>query len=90
MQHCLARDPYNFQTHLNLGSLLRTQKRWAEARQHLEFVRRYFPDSDVGTYTLLFEVDNALGDPRAAAEAVRFGLRVFPGNSDLQRLTLIH
>jgi spermidine synthase len=90
MQDCLARDPYNFQTHLNLGSLLRTQKRWAEARQHLEFVRRYFPDSDVGTYTLLFEVDNALGDPRAAADAVRFGLRMFPGNSDLQRLTLIH
>jgi len=90
MEDCLARDPYNFQTHLNLGSLLRTQKRWAEARLHLEFVRRYFPDSDVGTYTLLFEVDNALGDPRAAAEAVRFGLRMFPGNSDLQRLTLIH
>jgi tetratricopeptide (TPR) repeat protein len=90
MEDCLARDPYNFQTHLNLGSLLRTQKKWAEARHHLEFVRRYFPDSDVGTYTLLFEVDNALGDPRAAADAVRFGLRMFPGNSDLQRLTLIH
>jgi spermidine synthase len=90
MQDCLARDPYNFQTRLNLGSLLRTQKKWAEARQHLEFVRRYFPDSDVGTYTLLFEVDNALDDPRAAADAVRFGLRMFPGNSDLQRLNLIH
>ena len=90
MQDCLASDPYNFQTHLNLGSLLVRQKKWAEARQHLEFVRRYFPDSDVGTYTLLFEADNALGDPRAAADAVRFGLRMFPGNSDLRRLTLIH
>ena len=90
MQDCLALDSYNFQTHLNLGSLLLTQKKWAEARQHLEFVRRYFPDSDVGTYTLLFQADNALGDPRAAAEAVRFGLRMFPGNSDLQRLLLIH
>ena len=90
MQDCLSLDPYNFQTHLNLGSLFLTQKKWPEARKHLEFVRRYFPDSDVGTYTLLFEVDNALGDPRAAAEAVRFGLRMFPGNSDLQRLTLIH
>jgi len=90
MQDCLARDPYNFQTQLNLGALLRQQNMWAEARQHLEFVRRYFPDSDAGTYTLLFEVDKALGDPRAASDAVRFGLRMFPDNSDLQRLTLIH
>jgi spermidine synthase len=90
MQDCLARDPYNFQTQLNLGALLRQKKMWAEARQHLEFVRRYFPDSDAGTYTLLFEVDNALGDPRAASDAVRFGLRMFPDNSDLQRLIRIH
>jgi tetratricopeptide (TPR) repeat protein len=90
MQDCLARDPYNFQTQLNLGALLRQQKKWTEARQHLDFVRRYFPDSDAGTYTLLFEVDNALGDPRAAADAMRFGLRMFPDNSDLQRLTLVH
>jgi spermidine synthase len=90
MQDCLARDPYNFRTQLNLGALLRQQKKWAEARQHLEFVRRYFPDTDAGTYTLLFEVDNALGDPRGAADAVRFGLRMFPDNSDLRHLTLIH
>jgi tetratricopeptide (TPR) repeat protein len=90
MLDCLARDPYNFQTQLNLGALLRQQKKWAEARLHLEFVKRYFPDSDAGAYTLLFEVDNALGDPRAAADAVRFGLRMFPDNSDLQRLNLIH
>ncbi len=90
MQECLARDPYNFQTRLNLGELLRQQKKWAESRHQLEFVRRYFPDGDAGTYTLLFEVDNALGDPRAAADAVRFGLRMFPDNPDLKRLKLIH
>jgi spermidine synthase len=90
MQDCLARDPYNFQTRLNLGALLCRQKKWTEARQHLEFVTRYFPDGDAGTYTLLFEIDNALGDPRAAADAVRFGLRMFPDNSELQRLNLIH
>jgi spermidine synthase len=89
MQDCLARDPYNFQAHVSLGELLRRQKKWTEARQHLEFVRRYFPDEDARIYTLLFEVDNALGDPRAAAEAVRFGLRMFPDNADLQRLNLI-
>jgi len=90
MQKCLALDPYNFQSHFNLGSLLARQKKWDEARKHLEFVRRYFPDSDAWTYTLLFEIDNALGDPRGAADAVRFGLRMFPGNSELLRLTLIH
>ena len=88
MQDCLARDPYNFQTHVNLGVLLTRQKKWAEARQHLEFVMRYFPDDNATIYPLLFQVDNALGDPRAAAEAVRFGLRMFPDNSDLQRLRL--
>jgi spermidine synthase len=89
MQDCLARDPYNFQTQINLGEFLRNQKRWAEARQHLEFVRRYFPDGDPDTYTLLYEVDNALNDPRAAADAVRFGLRIFPNNVNLQRLNLL-
>jgi len=89
MQDCLARDPYNFKTHLNLGALLHQQKKWAEARQHLEFVRRYFPDGDAATYTLLFDVDHALADPHAAADAARFGLRMFPDNSDLQRLNLI-
>jgi tetratricopeptide (TPR) repeat protein len=89
MQDCLTRDPYNFQTQINLGELLYRQKKWAEAREHLEFVKRFFPDSDAETYSLLYEVDNALGDPRAAADAVRFGLRVFPDNSSLQRLNLL-
>jgi len=89
MQACLKLDPYNFQTRLNLGKLLSSEKEWAEARQHLEFVKRYFPDDDAGVYSLLFQIDNALGDPRAAAEAVRFGLRMFPDNSDLRRLKLM-
>ncbi len=86
MQDCLAHDPYNFQTQINLGELLYRQKKWTEARQHLEFVRRYFPDGDPDTYSLLYEVDNALGDPRAAADSIRFGLRIFPNNVNLQRL----
>ena len=86
MQDCLARDPYNFQTQINLGELLYRQKKWAEARQHLEFVKRFFPDGDVNTYVILYEVDTALGDRRAAADSVRFGLRLFPEDSSLQRL----
>ncbi len=86
----LAQDPYNFQAHLDLGKLLAKQAKWTEAHKHLEFVMRYFPDEDVAIYPLLFQADKALGDPSAAAKAVRFGLRVFPDNSELQRLNLLN
>jgi spermidine synthase len=82
----LARDPYNFQAHESLGQIFVSQKNWADARRELEFVRRYFPDEDLGAYPALFQVYNALGDPRAATEAARFGLRMFPDNSVLRRL----
>jgi spermidine synthase len=89
MLDCLAQDPYNFQTQRNLGELLAKQQKWREARQHLEFVMRYFPDEYSGIYPLLFRADVALGDPSAAAKAVRFGLRMFPSDSELQRLNLL-
>ena len=89
MLDCLAEDPYNYQTQLNLGELLAKQNHWAEARRHLEFVMRYFPDENSEIYPLLFRADKALGDPSAAAKAVRFGLRLFPDNSELQRLNLL-
>ncbi len=89
MLDCLAQDPYNYQTQLNLGELLARREKWPEARQHLEFVMRYFPDEDEKIYPLLFQADKALGDPSAAAKAARFGLRMFPGNSELQRLNLL-
>ena len=89
MLDCLAVDPYDFQTHLNLGELLARQKKWKEARLHLEFVMRFYPDEDSRIYPLLFQADRALGEMPAAAKAVRFGLRVFPDNSELQRLNLL-
>jgi spermidine synthase len=89
MQASLALDPYNYQAHLGLGQLFTSQKKWVEARRHLEFARHYFPDEGSGIYPMLFQVDNALGDPRSATEAVRFGLRLFPDDSDLQRLNLV-
>ena len=89
MLECLAEDPYNFQSQLNLGKLLARLEKWREARGHLEFVMRYFPDQDSGIYPLLYRADVALGDPSTAAKAVRFGLRMFPGDSELQRLNLM-
>jgi spermidine synthase len=84
--NCLAEDPYNYQAHMILGKLLAQQNKWAEARTHLEFVMRYYPDENSEVYPLLFKADKFLGDPGAAAKAVKFGLRVFPDNSELRRL----
>ena len=89
MLQCLAEDPYNFQSQLNLGKLLARQEQWAEARRHLQFVMRYFPDQDSGVYPLLFRADLALGDPSAAGKALRFGLRMFPDDSDLRRMNML-
>ena len=89
MLDCLAQDPYNFQTHRNLAELLAKKEKWGEARQHLEFVMRFFPDEHSGIYPLLYRADLALGDPSAAAKAAGFGLRMFPGDSELQRLNLL-
>jgi spermidine synthase len=87
LQECLARDPYNIKAHLYLGVLFRQQQLWTEALENLEFVRRFSPAADAGTYKLLYEVYQGLGDTEAASKAARFGLRIFPDNSDLQRLT---
>ena len=89
MQACLARDPYNFQTRLSLAEIFDHDKKWPEALQQLQFVRRYFPDGDPEIYTLLYEVEDAMGNHAAATEAARFGLRIFPGDSTLQRLSLL-
>ncbi len=89
MQECLARDPYNFQTHLSLAEIFDHDKKWPEALQHLQFVRRYFPDGDPEIYTLLYEVYDATGAHAAATEAARFGLHIFPDDPDLQRLSLL-
>ena len=86
LQECLARDPYNLKAHLYLGVFFRPQRLWTEALQNLEFIRRFSPAADAGTYALLYDVYQALGDPQSASQAVRFGLRIFPEDSALQRL----
>jgi tetratricopeptide (TPR) repeat protein len=89
IEDCLALDPYNLRAHVYLGEVLARQKKWVEARKNIEFVKRYFPEADKTIYPLLFQIDNAMGDPRGAAEAVRFGLRMFPDNEELKRLNLL-
>jgi predicted Zn-dependent protease len=86
LNDCLAEDPYSYQAHLDLGKLLAKQNKWQEARNHLEFVMRFFPDESSEVYPLLFKTDKNLGDAAAAAKAVKFGMRVFPDSSELQQL----
>ena len=89
MQDCLARDPYNFQTHCQSWRIVASTEEVGRSAATPGIREAIFPRRRRGNYTLLYEVDKALGDPRAAADAVRFGLRMFPDNSELQRLNLL-
>ena len=59
---------------------------WPQARAHLEFAVRYFPDNDPDIYASLAEVYRAMGDATAANRILRKGMRIFPGNADVRRL----
>jgi len=79
----LEREPYSYAAHRNLGELYRQRKFWTQARKHLEFVVRYFPDTDAETYAALAEVYRATGDTGAANEILRKGRRIFPDDQEL-------
>ena len=83
----LERDPYNYRAHRNRAEIERQRKQWSTARADLEFVMHFFPDEEAAPYALLYEADRALHDDRAAAAALRFGLRMFPNDPDLRRLS---
>jgi spermidine synthase len=82
----LGREPYSYAAHRNLGELYRHRNLWPQARAQLEFVERYFPDTDPATYSALAEIYRAMGDSSAALAALRKGLRIFPNDADLRRL----
>jgi spermidine synthase len=81
----ISKDPYSYACHLELGELHRATGRTALARQDFELVVRFYPDYDPAVFAVLAGVYNDLGNSRAAAAILRKGLRVFPGNSDLQK-----
>jgi spermidine synthase len=82
----LKRDSYSNAAHRDLGNLFRQRKDWQLARQHLEFVIRYFPDNDASSYVALAEVYQELGKRGSAQEVLSKGLRVFPDDAGLKRL----
>jgi spermidine synthase len=77
-------DPYSYSCNRDLGDLYRQTGYMGRARKHLEFVEHFFPDADPGTFVSLATVDLALGDHRAAREALRKGRRIFPNDQALQ------
>ena len=85
----LEREPYSYAAHRNLGELYRQQKLWPKARQHLEFVVRFEPHRDAGSYLSLAEVYLSTGDTTAARKIIRKGLRAFPNDTPLQRLAAL-
>ena len=77
----LAKDPYSYACHLQLGELYRQSDQFAPARQHLEFVVRFYPDSNSSVFASLASVYINLGDAKAAEAILKKGRRIFPTES---------
>jgi spermidine synthase len=77
-------DPFSYFCNRDLGDLYRQTGYMGRARKYFEFVERFFPDADPSTFISLATVDLALGDHRAAREALRKGRRIFPNDQALQ------
>lgn len=81
----LLKDPYSYACHLELGELYRKTNRLALARQHFEWVVRFFPDAYSTVYRSLAGVYIALGDTRSAASILAKGRRVFPDDEQMRK-----
>jgi spermidine synthase len=77
----LAKDPYSYACHLQLGELYRETDQFPSAREHFEFVVRFYPDSNSSVFASLASVYINLGDAKSAEAAVRKGLRIFPAEA---------
>jgi len=85
----LERDSYCHPAHRTLAEHAIAKRNWAEAKAHLESLERYGPDEDPSVYSSLAGVELALGDKDASREVLRKGLRIFPGDATLLRLTAV-
>jgi spermidine synthase len=85
-RQALEREPYSYTAHRNLGALYHSRRDWPRARQHLEFVVRYHPTSDAGTYTTLADVYRSLNLRRESVAILQKGARIFPNEQEILRL----
>ena len=82
------KDPYSYACHLDLGELYRETGRFSLARQHFEWVVRFFPDADATIFRSLAGVYVVLGDMKSARSILRKGRRIFPDDKELQNAEL--
>lgn len=82
------KDPYSYACHLELGELYRETGRFPLARQHFEWVLRFFPDADATIFRSLAGVYVVLGDMKSAGSTLRKGRRIFPDDTALQNAEL--
>jgi len=84
----LERDPYSYLCNRELGEIERVKGRLEEASTHLQLVVRMYPEMDPGTYAslaLVYEAQKRLDSARTILEK---GLRIFPGNPLLSRMSI--
>lgn len=79
-------DPYAYAAHRNLGELNYRRKQFDVARAHLEFVIRFFPDTDPTAYIALADIYRSAGRIGDAVAIIRKGNRIFPSNTELKKL----
>jgi len=79
------KDAYSYACHLELGELYRETGRFPLARQHFEWVVRFFPDADATIFRSLAGVYVVLGDMKSARSILRKGRRIFPEDTELQK-----
>ena len=78
------KDSYSYACHLELGELYRETGRFPLARQHFEWVLRFFPDADATIFRSLAGVYVVLGDMKSARSILHKGSRIFPDDRELQ------
>ncbi len=81
-------DPYAFLCHRDLGELERAAGRTADAINELQWVVKYFPESDAKVYVSLALAYQAAGKRANAQAALDKGKRIFPSNQLLQKFSL--
>ena len=83
----LALEPYSYLCHRELGEIDRAKGNLTPAREHLEFVVRFYPEADARTYVSLALLYRAQGHPDLAREILRKGQRIFPKEPLLSRVS---
>jgi spermidine synthase/tetratricopeptide (TPR) repeat protein len=79
----LAKDPYCYACHFELGELFTRSNQLPLARRQFEWVVRFFPDSGPPVFTSLVVIDYSLKDTKSARSVLNEGLRLYPDDTAL-------